>query len=222
MKKKKIFITDLFLIVVLVSIAIVAWWATKTWAITERLALVSIIIGFMLGVIPVINSLFSENPKFEVSNPRVELERSKDRVSRKSGVMTAETGKTENGLKVVYIDIKNKNPDANLEGCKVTIATKLGKWDIENLGLIPDVSKPICLFIISARSSVVLPYQSKNKVELDVGRVYDLDLRFFGESFVNKKRWHLELDLTSWDSCNIRFKTPKEVLKEKIRGRKDE
>jgi len=215
MKKKKIFIADLFLSLIFVFIAIVAMWATKNWATTERLTLISIIIILALGVISVINSLFSEVPKFEVSNPRVETERSINRVSK---VIIPKTKTPETLSKVVYLDIKNKNPDADLSGCKVIIKSTNVSWAIENLNLIPDAPKPICLFRIIRNSPVFSPYQT-NKMKLDVGRFHDLDLRFFGDNFVNKKEWHLELDLTSWDSCNLRFKTRREVLKEKLRGK---
>ena len=219
MERKKILIADLILIAIFVSIIIVALQIAKNWGVAERLALVSIIIAIAVGVIHMINSLLKEVPKFEVSNPRVETERSKDRVSK---VIIPKTGTPETLSKVVYLDVKNKNPDADLVGCKLTIVTKSSKWDIENLdNLITDASKPICLFRVLRNEPFISPYQY-NKVKLNWGESYDLDLRFYGKNFVNKKVWRLELDFTSWDSCNLRFKTHREVLKDKIRGRKDE
>ena len=219
MERKKILIADLILIAIFVSIIIVALQITKNWGVAERLALVSIIIAIAVGVIHMINSLLKEVPKFEVSNPRVETERSKDRVSK---VIIPKTGTPETLSKVVYLDVKNKNPDADLVGCKLTIVTKSSKWDIENLdNLITDASKPICLFRVLRNEPFISPYQN-NKVKLNWGESYDLDLRFYGKKFVNKKVWRLELDLTSWDNCSLRFKTRREVLKKKFGGKEDE
>jgi hypothetical protein len=219
-KKKKIIIAGLIFIAILVPILIVANMATKNWAFIERLTLASIIIPLVMGAFTVLNSIFSETPKFEVLNPRVKTEGVADRTSR---VIIAKTEKPEVITKAIIIDVKNKNPDADLTNCKIRIETKSGKWDIENLDkLIPDDPKTICLFRIGTKESVVSPYKTKNKVKLDVGGLHDLDIRFIGEKFSNKKIWHMELDLTSWDNCGLRFKTRREVLKEKIGGQKDE
>jgi hypothetical protein len=154
----------------------------------------------------------------KVSNPRVEIEKSTNRVSK---VATAKTQRTVPVSKAVCIDVINKTPNVELVGCKATIKTKSGKWDIENLNLIPDAQKSVRLFRVLRNEPFISPYQN-NKVKLNWGESYDLDLRFYGKNFVNKKVWRLELDFTSWDSCNLRFKTRREVLKEKIRERKDE
>ena len=216
--KKKIIIVDLILIVLVAFVLIIAIWATKNWAFVERSALISIILIVAIGGIPVINSLFSEIPKFEVLNPRVEIERVVDRVSR---VSIAKTEKHEVETKIVYIDVKNKNPDADLTDCKIGIATKMGDWDTMNLeNLIPDISQTIHLFRFFPNSSDVSLFESKNGVKLDVGKVHNLNIRFFGGKFTSKKIWRMELNLTSWDNCGLRFKTRRDVLKEKIERRK--
>ena len=220
MMKKKIIIVDLILCVVFASILIVAIWATQNWASLERLTLISIIILVAIGGIPLLNSLLSEIPKFEVLNPRVRNERVVDRVSH---VSVAKTEKHEVETKAVYIDIKNKNPDADLKDCKIGIVIDLGDWATMNLeNLIPDLPQTICLFRLFSNSFVVSNFKFKNQIKIDVGKVHDLNIRFFGDKFINKKIWHMELDFILWDSCNFCFKTRRGVLKKRIGGRKDE
>jgi len=156
--------------------------------------------------------------KFEILNPRVEIERVVDRVSH---VSIAKTEKHEVETKAVYIDVKNKNPDVDLMDCKIGMVTKSGGWYTMNLeNLLRDVSKTVRLFRIFPNSSVVSPFESKNGVKLDIGKVHELKIRFFGKKFVSKKIWRMELDLISWDSHSLRFKTRREVLKEKMGWRR--
>ena len=204
----------MFLIALLLMILVVAYtlFNPSPFSITISVIMVAytIIVAFVTG---------DENtPLIKVSNPRVEIEKSTNRVSK---VVTAKTPKTVPVSKAVCIDVLNKTQNAELVEGKATIETKSGKWDIENLNLIPDAQKSVRLFRVLRNEPFISPYQN-NKVKLNWGESYDFDLRFYGKNFVNKKVWRLELDLTSWDSCNLRFKTRREVLKEKIGGGKDE
>lgn len=147
---------------------------------------------------------FSDIPKFEVT-PRVKT------------IPDSDSRGNPRVYKQFFIDVKNKVP-CDTNGCKLSIKTKLsGSCTIDNLDFVPDEIKEIRLFIISDRTTVVIPENmSKNLVKLFMGQSHDLDLRFYGKGFINKKVHHLELDLTSFENCNLRIKTHWDWLKAKM------
>lgn len=131
-----------------------------------------------------------KQPKLKILNPQVKIQ----------------SKGTQGEFKDVDFDVWN---DAGQEAIEIQIKVKVkGLWQDFYLlpprynDIIPDGRRTfrLCQPIKSEEKVVI---GNRKNLPLDRGKMYDIEIRFYGKNFRDRKTHRLKLDLSSWENIGI-------------------
>lgn len=170
----------------------VLFYANSFWTLTvgEWIALITLMVFAGVFVLEGLNLILKQvdKPKIKIEGTRVEIHNED----------------TEGAFKDLYFDIWNEGGQQASDS-KVKVKVK-GVWvDLLwsfPMDLYPDDKKSVHLCQV-IKSDEKVKIGGRSDTSLDRGKVYTLDMRFYGRNFKDRKSHRLKLDLSSWENIGI-------------------